>query len=160
MTLIQQTLQQMQGIPSFHGGTQQLEVTAGQERLQCELTALDTLACTFDRFELQSDRLAGATMAKLKTLAADLSKRLTYLLEAISPIEFDHEECHVQMRSNPPRKGEDGSSYYELTVRRGGALALCRYRKASGQPREIIPAQVTREVFMHLISDFAAAVQS
>jgi len=35
------------------------------------------------------------------------------------------------MRSSPPRREEDKSSYYELIVERAGALSLCRYEKPS-----------------------------
>ncbi len=160
MSLVQLTQQQLQTVAHFQGGSQQLSIACGTERLVCQLTALDALACAFEQLELHSDRLAGVKMDRLKALAAALSKRLTYLLEPISPIEYDAEAAHVQMRSSPPRKGDDGSTYYELTVRRGGALALCRYRKSPGQPREVIPAQVTREVLMHLINDFVAAVSA
>ncbi len=72
-------------------------------------------------------------------------------------MEVDAEQCIVQLRSNPPQKDDDGTSYYELLVARGGRLSLCRWLKERGQPRRIIPAQVTREVFLRLIADFSAA---
>jgi hypothetical protein len=62
------------------------------------------------------------------------------------------------MRSNPPQQGENGSTYYELLVVTGGSLDLKRYRAVSGQMREAIPAQVTREVFQRLAADFAAVI--
>jgi amino acid transporter len=65
----------------------------------------------------------------------------------------------VQLRSNPPQKGEDGTSYYELMVRRGGDVTLSRYQKKSGQIRQIVPANVTREVLQRLAEDFVAAVE-
>ena len=40
------------------------------------------------------------------------------------------------MRSNPPQKDDDGRSYYELLVRRGGEIALVRYRKENGTARQ------------------------
>jgi hypothetical protein len=45
-----------------------------------------------------------------------------------------------------------------LTVRRGGDLTLSRYSKQGGQMRQIVPAQVTREVLGRLADDFVAAV--
>ena len=75
----------------------------------------------------------------------------------VYPIEIDHDQCVVQLRSNPPQKDETGTSYYELHVAGGGLLSLCRYVKEPGAPRRPIAAQVTREVFLRLVADFAAA---
>jgi hypothetical protein len=101
--------------------------------------------------------LASATVDQLKDIAKTLSKRLSYLLESISPMEIDDEACIVQMRSNPPQKDDDGTRYYELVVARG-ELTLCRYSRVSSQPRFIVAANVTREVFERLAEDFVAAV--
>jgi hypothetical protein len=64
----------------------------------------------------------------------------------------------AQLRSSPPQRDDDGRSYYELTVRRGGEIALARYRKESGKPREQIAAHVTREVLLRLADDFEAVL--
>ena len=58
--------------------------------------------------------------------------------------------CVVQLRSNPPQHDDDGRSYYELLVRRGGEIALTRYRKENGNARQQITATVTREVLLRL----------
>ncbi|QDU95502.1 hypothetical protein [Lignipirellula cremea] len=121
-----------------------------------EMTAVDTLACAFLRFALETSRLHTATIDELKTVSESLSQRLTYLLEPISAIEIDAAGCTVQMRSTPPQKEENGPTYYELTVHRDG-LSLCRYQKGSG-PRQRIPAQVTREVLARLASDFIGVI--
>ena len=84
--------------------------------------------------------------------------RLTYLMEPISPIEIDAEACVAQLRSNPPQRDDDGRSYYELLVRRGGEIALVRYRKEPGTPRQQIAATVTREVLLRLADDFEAVL--
>lgn len=99
------------------------------------------------------------TTDELKQTAERLSARLTYLLEPISPIEVDAHGCVVQMRSNPPHKDADRTTYYELLVSRAGELSLARYARASGQSREVIPAHVTREVLARLVSDFCAVAQ-
>jgi hypothetical protein len=134
-----------------------IDCSDGSQRLRCELLALDSLACSFERFELESPALAAANMDRLKSVAEALSRRLTYLLEPISPIEVDQQQCVVQLRSNPPQKDENGSSYYELLVQRGGRLSLSRWAKEPGQVRRTVPAHVTREVFLRLVADFAAA---
>ncbi|MBI2825301.1 MAG: hypothetical protein HYX69_11505 [Planctomycetia bacterium] len=137
---------------------QRIEAREASQEFTCDLAAIDSLACAFTSFALATDRLAGATPDELKRLGEKLSARLTYLLEPISPVEIDHGECVVQMRSSPPQRDEDRTSYYELVIRRGGALRLCRYAKAPGDVRQIIPAHVTREVFLRLVGDFSAVV--
>jgi hypothetical protein len=147
----------LSSIASFQDGEWLVECDDAGCALRCRLTALDTLGCAFQSFELQSDVLSSASMDRLKQVAEALSRRLTYLLEPISPIEVDSQQCVVQLRSNPPQKDEHGTSYYELLVAAGGRLSLCRFNKAAGNPRHAIPAQVTREVFLRLVADFAAA---
>jgi hypothetical protein len=129
------------------------------QRLVCELVAVESLACAFTHLSLSSDVLADASPKRLKDLGELLSQRLSYLLEPISPIEVDAEQCVVQLRSNPPQQGDGASSYYELLVRRGGEISLRRYTKQKGQPREISPAHVTREVLLRLVSDFSAVLK-
>ena len=142
------------------GGTATLNLTEGRRELTCILVEHNPLAVSFTELRLVTDALAGAKIADLQKIGESLSKRLTYLLEPISPIEADAEGCTLQMRSNPPQKDDDGRSYYELVVRRGGEIALRRYRKANGTAREIVPAMVTAEVLVRLVSDFDATLDS
>ncbi|HVU89009.1 MAG TPA: hypothetical protein VHD36_16920 [Pirellulales bacterium] len=135
-----------------------LEIEEAGQTLTCDFAALDSLACAVTSFELSTPALAGQTPQELKRLGEKLSSRLTYLLEPINPIEFDAEQCVVQLRSNPPERDEDRTSYYELVVKRGGSLSLCRFVKKPGSVRETVPMHLTREVFFRLVSDFSAAV--
>ena len=64
----------------------------------------------------------------------------------------------MQLRSNPPQRDDDGRSYYELLVRRGGEITLTRYRKENGDARRPIAANVTREVLLRLVGDFSRSV--
>lgn len=138
------------------GGSARICASDGPHHFVCDLVALDSLGCAFSLFELRHERLATASIEQLKKTAEKLSAKLTYLLEAIQPVEIDYDACVVQMRSVPPHKDDNGARYYELHVRRGGLLDLCRYQATPGQLRTIIPAQVTREVFLRLVQDFAA----
>lgn len=136
-----------------------LQVDTNSGRIEADLVAVDAIGCAFQTFALQSDKLAEATMDQLKAVSDALTGRLHYLLEPISAIETDADRYCVQLRSNPPQKGEDATSYYELMVRRGGDITLSRYSKRSGQLRQIVPANVTREVMVRLADDFAAVVE-
>jgi hypothetical protein len=144
--------------PSNPSDIRRLTVDTKVGTLTSDLTALDGIACAFQQFTFKTDKLAGVSLDDLKQVSDSLSKRLTYLLEPISPIETDSEGCTLQLRSSPPQKDDDGTSYYELLVRRGGELSLCRYTQAAGTGRRVIPANVTREVFHRLASDFISAL--
>jgi hypothetical protein len=158
MTLKEQLQQALAGMSPFSTGEQTIALAAGPQRLECQLVALGPLGCAFHRLALGSDRVAAMSTGQLQTLAADLASKLTYLLEPISPIETDAHGCVVQMRSNPPQKESDRTSYYELLVSRSGELSLARYTRAAGQQREVIPAEVTREVLARLVGDFSSVV--
>lgn len=157
MNIKEQTRVALNGLGTFSHGTQVLEATESGRHLRVELVALDRLACAFDRLSLTSDALRGAGTERLKQVAEKLSGSLTYLLEPISPIEIDAHGCMVQMRSNPPQKESDRTTYYELLVQDSGELSLCRYVRQAGQERCRIAAEVTREVLLRLVGDVVAA---
>ena len=157
MNLKEQMRASLAGLAPFSQGTHVLEATEGGQHLRVELSALDRLACAVDRLSLSADALQGANADRLKQVAERLSASLTYLLEPISPIEIDAHGCTVQMRSNPPQKEPDRTTYYELLVQDTGELSLCRYTRPVGQDRARIPAEITREVLLRLAGDFATA---
>jgi hypothetical protein len=156
MAVVQQLKQALSGLRLFSDGIETIELDSEGKQLRLDLAALDGLACAFTKLTLSSPKLADASLAALKTTAEALSKRLTYLLEPISPIETDSEGWTVQMRSMPPHSEENVISYYELLVSREGRLSLVRFQRTSGSPRERIAAQVTREVLCRLVSDMSA----
>ena len=157
MNLKEQLQQTLKSLPAFACGEETVDLQAGNQQLSCRLTALDSLACSFTRLALQSEMLSGKSIDELKSIAEALASRLTYLLEPISPIETDAEGCTIQMRSNPPSKDGDRTSYYELLVAKRGELSLVRFTRTAGQPREAVPAHVTREVLCRLTGDLADA---
>ncbi len=137
------------------GDTLSMDVPVG--RIECALTSVDAVGCSFDEVALATTRLSSHSTEQLKAVSEKLSQQIRYLLEPIAPIETDPEGATVQMRSNPPHKDDDGTKYYELLVRRDG-LSLRRYARSKGQPRQGVSAHVTREVLVRLASDFVEAV--
>ena len=135
-----------------------LHVDAEGGRIEADLVAVDAIGCAFQTLAFSTEKLAGLALDELKQLSDTLTGKLTYLLEPIGMVEADADRCCVLLRSSPPQKGDDGTSYYELMVRRGGDISLSRYSKKSGQLRQIIPAQVTREVLCRLADDFISTV--
>jgi hypothetical protein len=156
-TLKAQTQSALEQLDSNRTYPHRLQCEAGGQRLQADILALDTLACAFNYLGVELGALASAPVADLKRVADQLSRRLTYLLEPITAVEVDTDQCAVQLRSSPPSKDDNGTSYYELLVKRGGVVSLCRYKKQPGEIRRLVPAHVTREVFLRLVDDFSKA---
>ena len=156
MSIRQDIERELKRIQAVSGrGLLQVDCTAG--RIEADLLAVDAIGCSFQTLAYSTPRLADSTLEKLREISQVLTAKLTYLLEPIGVVEADSDRCSVQLRSNPPQKGEDGTSYYELMIRRGGDITLSRYTKHPGQLRQIVPAQVTREVLGRLADDFISA---
>lgn len=138
---------------------QQAIAVDGRRTVKSQVEQCDALSAAVTNFTLETAELARADLAKLEVASQSLCQRVTYLLEPISPIEIDATGCVVQMRSNPPHKDDNGLRYYELTLRRGGCVSLCRYEKQPGNARTVVPATLTHEVLGRLVEDFDTAVE-
>ena len=147
-----------QQLSSLGGGVAIVTIDDADRRLTCDIVDHNPLAVSFEGLRLATAHLASAGAAELERIGKELAHRLTYLMEPIAPIEVDAAGCVVQLRSNPPQRDDDGRSYYEITVRRGGEIALARYRKEAGTARRQIAATVTREVLLRLVGDFCAVL--
>lgn len=156
MTLKNQFEQEL--LNSGGGGPAVMAVHDSPRHLSCDVVERNSLAVSFNQLRLATDELASADAAKLERIGKALAGRLTYLMEPIAPIEIDAAACVVQLRSSPPQRDDDGRSYYELTVRRGGEIALARFRKENGGARQQIAANVTREVLLRLVDDMCAVL--
>jgi len=141
------------------GGSATVAANDGPRQLTCDVVELNSLAVSFNQLRLETVELASADAPRLERMGKALAARLTYLMEPIAPIEIDAQACTVQLRSNPPQRDDDGRSYYELMVRRGGEITLTRYRKENGDARRQIAATVTREVLLRLVGDFCTVLE-
>ncbi|MGC4006960.1 MAG: hypothetical protein QM811_29070 [Pirellulales bacterium] len=158
MPLRDETQSALDALGLFAHDHRDLDTASGDAGLHAVISSSDRLAVGFDEFRVTRFSWAVQPLGKLKTIADVLARRLSYLLEPIGTIEVDGEQCVVQMRSIPPAKDAEGINYYELLVQRGGVLSLVRYRKTPQTERTVIPAMVTREVFLRLVEDFGSAV--
>ena len=156
MSLSSQLLDELRN--AVGSGGQTFASADGPRSLRCRALQCDLLAATINELVLETPELATATVAQLQAASQALSQRVNYLLEPIAPIETDAQGCSVQLRSNPPQRDDNGRRYYELLLRRGGSISLCRFEKQPGQPRVRVPAALTHEVIGRLIDDFAATV--
>ena len=136
---------------------------AGGLTLTVEFTAVDSMSCSFMEIALFVPTLQNAAFDALKTWAKELSKRITYLLENIGPLEFDPDAGEVLIRSTPPSQLANGTQYFEviLSSQSSGTFTLRRYRSVKGQPgRDPVEMTVTHEVLLKLTDDLLATIPS
>ena len=137
-----------------------LQVDCDAGRIEADLLAVDAIGCSFQTLGLH-DRQAGRvpSLDELKAISETLTSQAHLPAGADRPRRSRRRSllacsCAAVRR----KKGEDGTSYYELMVRRGGDITLSRYSKKPGQLRQIVPAHVTREVLERLAEDFVGVV--
>ncbi|MFV0445489.1 MAG: hypothetical protein ACK5Q5_18065 [Planctomycetaceae bacterium] len=124
--------------------------------LAIDFLAIDSLGCSFEQLALTVSALNGAAFPVLKTWADQLSRRITYLLEQIGPLEYDEQAGEVLIRSTPPDQLPDGAQYYEILLQsqQGGRFVLRRYRSVKGQSgRTPAALTMTHEVLLKLTED-------
>lgn len=130
-------------------------------RLSIELTIVDSLSCAFRQLTVDVPALQNAAFDALKKWAEALSRRITYLLESLSPLEFDPTGGQVLIRSTTPDQLPDGTQYFEMVLssQGTGSFVLRRYRAVKGIPgRDPIDMQVTHEVLGKLCDDLVDTV--
>ncbi|MBI3863218.1 MAG: hypothetical protein HY290_15105 [Planctomycetia bacterium] len=133
--------------------------TGTRTAVEVDFTAVDSLGCAFAELRVAADELQGVPFDRLKTWAENLCRKVTYLLEHIGPLEADAEVQTVLVRSTPPTKQPDQTTFYEMLVRAPGVLSLRRYVRTAGQAdRTPCDLQVTHEVLVKLVQDIVAAV--
>ncbi len=137
-------------------GPASIVLAEGTDVLRCELLSIDSLGVSVERLELASTHLHGVSTERLKAIADALAKKVSYLLEPLAPIEIDEAACSIQMRSVPPYRRENRTSYYEVLVT-AGVISLRRYTKGPREARRTEPYSITREVLGRLVDDFASA---
>lgn len=133
-----------------------VEATDGGDRLLLRVDQAGALAITCWELRLTTDRLRGAPIERVRCVSEELTKRVTYLLEPIQPIESDAEACVVQMRSTQPDERDGVRSYYEVLVKTGGSISLCRFESRPGALRTSIAMTLTKEIVGRLAGDFLA----
>lgn len=136
-------------------------VDASGYRLALEIVAVDVLSCAFRELTLFVPNLVGREVGVLKQWAEALSRRVTYLLENIGPVEVDRLGDQVLIRSIPPDRRPQVAKYYEilLSAKGNGTFSLKRFSFEPGQSgRATLDVQLTREVLEKLIQDLVDTV--
>ncbi len=121
-----------------------------------DLTQVDSLGCAFRQITLHVPAMSQAAFDVLKRWADALSQRITYLLEQVSPLEYDPQAGQVLIRSTRPDQLPDGTQYYEMVLSSHGTgtFSLKRFSSIKGTPgRTQIDLLVTHEVLYKLCDD-------
>ena len=135
--------------------------TTNRIDMSIEFTAVDSLSCAFRELRINAPHLAGASFATLKTWADDLSRRITYLLENLGPLEFDPTTQQVLIRSKSPDQRTGGAKYYEILLQcqAAGRFFLRRYYSDPTQTgRNQVDLHLTHETLLKLVDDLVATV--
>lgn len=129
--------------------------------VRIDLTQVDSMSCAFSELVLFVPQLQNAAFDVLKQWATDLSRRVSYLLEKIGPLEFDPANQQVLIRSTPPQQLPSGTQYYEIMLSSSGsgAFVLKRFKSVAGQPGRVsVDIQVTHEVLLKLVDDLISTI--
>ena len=158
MELASQLEQELQRLAGFASGSpQRVELTDDEgNRLTIDFVAIDTLSCAFRELLLHVPRLVGRELGVLKQWASSLSKRVTYLLENIGPVEIDKLGDQILIRSTPPDRSSAVTKFYEvlLSAKANGTFSLKRIVYDHSQlTRQGIDIQLTHEVVLKLVRD-------
>lgn len=155
MSLVEQLSQRLDR-PGIDGAN--IVVRDGGDQLLVRVDQAGPLAATVWELRLTTDRLAGASIERVREIAEEITRRVTYLLEPIQPIESDSEACVVQLRSTKPDEQQGVKSYYEALVKTGGTISLQRYESQPGSIRSAIAMTLTKEIICRLADDFLESV--
>ncbi|MEX0718805.1 MAG: hypothetical protein WD066_19590 [Planctomycetaceae bacterium] len=153
-------LNRLSGNPAALPHTALLSAPDGVD-VAVEFVAVDRLGCAFEQLRIRVPALAGCDTDKLTEWAEALSRRVTYLLEGLGPIEIDTQAGQVLVRSNPPDQQPAGTSYYEVRLQSdtGGNFSLRRFQAVKGAPgRTQVDVQLTHEVLLKLVDDLVDTI--
>jgi hypothetical protein len=155
---IAQSLADMNGAAFIVPRTVFWSVGRGQT-VEVDFTVVDSLGCAFDELRVTADEFQQGPFERLKTWAENLCRKVTYLLEHIGPVEADAEAQTVLVRSAPPTRQPDQTTFYEMLVKAPGVLTLRRYARATGDAeRKACEIRITHEVLVKLVQDIVAAI--
>lgn len=129
--------------------------------LAVDFSIIDSLGCAFREMRLRVPALVGCETKTLEAWAEAISKRITYLLEDMGPIEIDEDAGKVLVRSTPPQSDASGSEYYEVLLESDtkGNFMLRRYRAERGTPgRKWVDITVTIDVLGRLANDLVETI--
>ena len=153
MTLSQRMIEELRTAPSG----QAAEIRAFDEKLRVEIRLADSgrLGCLLDRLDVQPGE-----GDHLNIDPVHMAQKITYLEEGLEIIEIEGEGGRTILRSAPPRKEDQVTSFFEIVVEPSKGLSLVRYRydPDTGE-RTPVSAPLTRDTLERLIHDLIELAQ-
>lgn len=127
--------------------------------IHIDFTTVDSLACAFRELRVSGPAIASVPFATLSNWANALCQRVTYLLEHVGTLEQDAEAAMVLIRSTPPARQAEKTTFYEIVLHAPDTLTLRRYRRVTRDAdREQIDLHMTHEVLEKLTADLVATL--
>jgi hypothetical protein len=153
MTLSQRMMEGLRNAPSG----QDAQICGSDETLRVEITLADSgrLGCLLGRLDVQpreGDRL--------NIDPVQLTQKITYLEEGLDIIEMEGEGGRTLLRSAPPRKDQEITTFFEMVLEPSKGLSLVRYRYDPDRgERTPVSAPLTRDTLERLIGDLIELAQ-
>lgn len=148
---------QLSRLASTGSGPTKITVADGSgTSVEVHLTAVESLGCQVAQVLVSAASLGSAPVSVLQQWSDELAKRLTYLLESLSPLETDEESGQLLMRSTSPQQLPAGRQYYECVLAgvSNGTVSFRRYEAVKGKVgRSPVDMVLTREVLGRLVFD-------
>jgi hypothetical protein len=132
-------------------------------RVTAEILDFDKFSCIVKTLSV-TQRQAPPASVSLKELllrqAAEIERRMTYVLENFRLVEVDEQNYLAQVRSASPYKKSEEKFYYEVLLQHGMGATFARYRQARGaEQRELVACHLTQETFERLVDDLVATLR-
>jgi len=157
-TLGHQLVGELRNAASLHG-TLRVGVSPAAE---ADVVAAEQVGVVLSELRLEVDGLP-QTPSAVARWAAEIQRRVGYLLEPLALLETDAETAEALIRSQPPQQNGTERRYYEMRLASTGTASLRRFSGVQGaSPRERLDLQLTHEVLARLVDDVveaAAAVE-
>lgn len=126
-------------------------------RLALNVTAQGPVGLAFDHLEFTAANRAERSPEGLRAWANKLAATLTYLMEPLVVLEIDPLAGEAELRSQSPTPRGDLLAYYEVRLRKAGALRLSRVVfDETTRRRRPADCQVTVEILERLAGDLVA----
>ena len=153
MTLSQRIIEELRTAPSGQGA----EICAFDEKLWVEVELADSgrLGCLLDRLDVQPGGGCNLNIDPIR-----MTQKITYLEEELEIIEVEGQGRRTVLRSAPPRKEDQTTSFFEMVLDPAKGLSLVRYRYDPGMgERTPVSAPLARETLERLVDDLINLAQ-
>ena len=130
---------------------QSVDIRGTDEKLRVEVKLADCgrLGCLLDGLQLEHTE-----DGHLAVDPVQIAKKINYLEERLEIIETEGKAGRTILRSAPPRREDQSTSFFEMVLDRSTRLSLARYKyDPRTRKRTSVPAPLSRDTLERLIGD-------